>query len=81
MRRHLTGAVIFLTLLLGQGILASAQCTKTTTRGPCGDPGCTCWSYTLDCPGVSVCTMSGGFCDYGHVTIMWSTDMICDPPT
>lgn len=79
MRRLLTSVVLFVALFLGTGILVKA-CDRVYTSGPCADPACICWTLTSYCYGEGFsleCTISGGFCDYGDVTVLWSTDLVC----
>lgn len=88
MSKKLACFVIFLSLFFGgwvPDLSAQGGCTGNWAQGPCGD-GCSCWSLTMTCTsrgpfgeliGVT-CTSSGGFCDYGEVTIVWTNGPTCD---
>ena len=63
--------------LAGFSVSSRAQyCYYDVAGGPCVGGECNCWSVTAYC-GTFMCGAQGGSCDYGDVTISWSTQVTC----
>lgn len=78
-------AFLLLTFLLmiplASNIFAQMTCAinEQSYDWQCVGGACLCWSMTIACSEGTTCAVSGGYCDYGNVTISWS-DGSCSPP-
>ena len=66
---------------LASNIFAQITCTTIEQSYDwwCVGGACFCWSVTVACSEGTTCVGSGGYCDYGNVTISW-VDNSCSPP-
>ncbi len=65
---------------LGSNVFAQGTCTTQEQSYDWGCVGgdCFCYSMTMTCSGTT-CVVSGGYCDYGEVSISWSTQTCSSP--
>jgi hypothetical protein len=69
-----------MTFPLASNIFAQVTCTtQEQNYGSCVGGDCYCWSMTISCSEGTTCVRSGGYCDYGEVSISW-VDGSCSSP-